>query len=423
MHRTTRPHLVVRTAAVTVTLTVAAACGDRSAGAPPTTVGGASAAVIDAAGSTSAVTETEATTTTSDAATTLAMPASSVPRPSTSTSSTTVPIDASTYGEAVDVVVPVGLADGPIGARPGPLFADAGAGSVWVGVHRASAVSRIDPATNTVIATIAIDPTPGSTAAVPPAAPGGGTGTGSIQAVDDAVWVADVGGFVWRIDPSTNRIVARVDVPGLMGEAGLLEAAGSIWSLTGSGARRIDPTTNTLSGVLELGRPRCCNGLQLAATDGAVWLGSDQGAIRIDPVTDREVALTDIEPFGFGARPIGTSGGLVWGVRPLKIWAIDPATNAVVRTLDKPAEVGVLYADSAIVAGDALWVVAAPPGEELGADHWFQLVRFDLVTGTAEHRDLMNAEHEHIVGLTVDDQGDLWATDFARGAVLRLGGG
>src|SRR5262245_7654153 len=134
------------------------------------------------------------------------VPSTTVGSSAPSTTVITAAVPAGTYSKRVTRAFPVrfrGLAtDDP----PGPEYLSFGAGSLWVGFHRSHAVRRVNPATGEVIATIAIDPTPGSIKATNVTASGAGTGTGSVLATDDGVWVLDTGGFVWRIDPDTNAI-------------------------------------------------------------------------------------------------------------------------------------------------------------------------------------------------------------------------
>ena len=60
---------------------------------------------------------------------------------------------------------------------------------MWVTNYGSATITRIDPATNEVIATVE-----------------GGFGPEGIGFTDDAVWVANVrDGNVSRIDPETNR--------------------------------------------------------------------------------------------------------------------------------------------------------------------------------------------------------------------------
>src|SRR5439155_25122147 len=77
-----------------------------------------------------------------------------------------------------------------------PEATAAGAGAVWLSYPLNDEVSRVDPATNKVTASIHVGPQP----------------TG-IAVSRSAVWVADAGGpSVSRIDPATNRVVATIRV-------------------------------------------------------------------------------------------------------------------------------------------------------------------------------------------------------------------
>jgi hypothetical protein len=93
------------------------------------------------------------------------------------------------------------LEEGP-GHRPNPRFL-CPSGSVWVAVRgedsSESAVIRIDPATDEVVARIPVD-----------AVPGWDVGGGSLEFDDGTLCVVggnDAGGVVERIDTTTNRVV------------------------------------------------------------------------------------------------------------------------------------------------------------------------------------------------------------------------
>src|SRR6188472_2360594 len=112
-----------------------------------------------------------------------------------------------------------------VGADPHRL--DVGDGSVWVANRGADTVSRIDLATQAVVATVNVGASPLSVA----------VGEGS-------VWVANnLGDSVSRIDPRTNRAVHTIAV----GKAprGVAVGAGSVWVTVGKLDElvRIDPGT------------------------------------------------------------------------------------------------------------------------------------------------------------------------------------
>ena len=117
-----------------------------------------------------------------------------------------------------------------VGSNPGRLAV--GEGGVWTlnrgdagGTGpRAATVSRVDPKTNKVVATIPVGD-------LDPAA--------EIAAGEGSVWISAPGVPITRIDPRTNRAVQR-----FTGEGGgaILVAHGSLWVAAGAQKTlRLDP--------------------------------------------------------------------------------------------------------------------------------------------------------------------------------------
>jgi virginiamycin B lyase len=146
----------------------------------------------------------------------------------------------------------------------GPQFVAAGAGSIWVGVANDGHVRRINPATNTVVASIAV-----------------AGACGDISAQPSAVWVTGCSNMVTHIDPATNQDVARIDVGHQT--FGVVQAFGSVWVAARDGVLvRIDPATNTVVGILKFGQ-----GLSgsIAVGYGSLWLSEngDDKVVRVQP--------------------------------------------------------------------------------------------------------------------------------------------
>jgi DNA-binding beta-propeller fold protein YncE len=78
-----------------------------------------------------------------------------------------------------------------IAVGPSPKFMTVGSGALWVQNRRDGSVSRVDPATNREVARIETH------------AP---TEWGDIAAGEGAIWLAVDGTPVTRIDPRTNRV-------------------------------------------------------------------------------------------------------------------------------------------------------------------------------------------------------------------------
>jgi acyl-coenzyme A thioesterase PaaI-like protein len=121
------------------------------------------------------------------------------------------------------------------------------------------------------------------------------------EAVWVGVWRGERNAHVFRIDPHTNRVVARVPVRGLPGK--MAAGGGSLWVTAdvNHGAailQRIDPGTNRVAATVRLPTDRLG---PVAAGRGAVWvvlMGGESWAraiARIDPKTTEVTRITPLE--------------------------------------------------------------------------------------------------------------------------------
>jgi hypothetical protein len=173
-------------------------------------------------------------------------------------------------------------------------------------------VSRIDPGTGRVAATIRITLPPGT---------GRDTALPSAVAVGEgAVWVAvswnPSTGEVLRIDPRTNAIAARIRTGGFVGELRL--GAGSVWVL--SHPEYTDETGGDLVPPV------------LAAGDDAVWVTSPTAAhprlaLRVDTQTN-QVAREQLPVDRF--YPVAVEDDAIWFIgstgRSSTLARLDPRT-------------------------------------------------------------------------------------------------
>lgn len=199
-----------------------------------------------------------------------------------------------------------------IGASDGEMNVAAGAGSIWVATDATGVISRIDPKSNKVIATVATKP-----GAVYLA-----FGFGSLWAVSGKEQTLQ------RIDPRTNAVVATI---ALGRQPGFLAAGvGGVWvQEQGDGTvAAIDPKTNAIRGRVKVG-----DALKYGDIDtggGKVWLRTteDQMFAVIDPVS-LQVVTRKGKPSGSGALRYTSKG--VWtsahDLHTLSWWR-DPAVLA-----------------------------------------------------------------------------------------------
>jgi YVTN family beta-propeller protein len=204
-----------------------------------------------------------------------------------------------------------------------PAAVAAAEGGVWLSNQSYNTVTRIDPATNTRT-TIRVGPSPEGIAVSP-----------------GAVWVANAGRAnaggpsVSRIDPATNRVVATIPV-GPKSDSGaeytnLVASPRAVWVAlpNGDSIVRIDPATNRVVKTVQVGfQP--CGFLAADATD--VWVtpagcggGNAPSTVtnlvaRVDSRTNKVTRLADAAPAGivaaFGTVWVATGAGNVDQIGP-----------------------------------------------------------------------------------------------------------
>lgn len=246
----------------------------------------------------------------------------------------------------------------------GPLAA--GEGAVWV-KNRDGTVTRIDPLSNSVSATIdGSFPIPDGT-------------TGWIAAGNGGVWTTNAAqDSVTRIDPATNAVVATIPVGDL--PTGVALTPGAVWVANhhGRSLSRIDPTTNTVVSTIPVGdatTPPQRGPQELAVAGGAVWfkvLESSGGMVeRLDPSTNSVVAKIPLD----GPCSFGSDGAALWLGCLLnnELYHVDLAANALGTPIATP-----LPPFGLAIGLDAVWSVTFDDAAYHGIRG---LVRSDPATG------------------------------------------
>jgi hypothetical protein len=255
----------------------------------------------------------------------------------------------------------------PVGWWPSSVAL--GAGSVWVAdsigdgsrlKHHLpgleGAVTRIDPATNQVLATIRLP------------------GVESLAVAGGAVWATTLSRgaeLLSRIDPRSDRVVAKLRIPGVAGP--LAVGGGKLWALTwfadpSEHARisEIDPRSDRLVGSVLVRRAGPLS--SVVYRRGVLWVGMvNPGAplalrgriVRIDARTLRPVRGAVLVP-GATALTVGKAG--VWAAGDRWLVSLNSAGGAFVRRFKFDAEVP-STAQSIAAGTRTVWVVA-------GSDVW-----------------------------------------------------
>lgn len=150
----------------------------------------------------------------------------------------------------------------------------------------------------------------------------------------DAVWVASTGPFaVHRIDPMTNTRIASVDLPGEPC-AGLAIGSGSLWvplCTTPTSLAKVNLTTNRLEAIFAVGPAAAEGGIAFGA--GSVWLIINESGdlARIDPASGTILGTVRVPPGSYNPT---FSGNTVWvtHAKGADVTAVDAATGSIIAT-------------------------------------------------------------------------------------------
>jgi YVTN family beta-propeller protein len=213
----------------------------------------------------------------------------------------------------------------PVGRNPRDLAV--GAGSVWVTNASDGTVSRIDPATNTVSATIAVSSAGSQTA-------------NEMAANDTAVWVMAGTTQLVRIDPATNMVVATIPVDPPIDTPVI--ANGALWTQSDDShlLRRYDLATNTFTASVQIVLPQ-----ETVFTQGAVWVlhdvgrGTDSEILKLDPATGDVLATVSLD--GYYSLSMLVAGDSIWvPTTDGALLQVDTGASQVVAVYPYPEDVG-----------------------------------------------------------------------------------
>jgi hypothetical protein len=269
---------------------------------------------------------------------------------------------------------------------------NAGFGSIWASQTRAGRVTRHDPATGAIVATIDVGP-----------------GAVKLQAADGRMWVRTADRYV-AIDPATDTIAATLDKAAVGPSANRSFAIdGALWICDGRRLHRYDPTTLQPVAVVDLATE--CEEVY-ATSDLVVAYRTNEdpaqsgaaAATFVDPASNQSVATVSL-PVDVAYPAVLDDEVFFPGQDSSTAVVIDRSTWTVVATPDlgRPTRVGLTatdgariyaplagYRDVVVVDGDTFEVVdtidtlgnAAPVllDESLWtADSWYGLMqRHDL---------------------------------------------
>jgi YVTN family beta-propeller protein len=287
----------------------------------------------------------------------------------------------------------------PVGELPRHMAASDDA--LWVTNSADGTVSRIDIATNQVVATINVVPDGQAVTGVD-----GATQVDAIAVGGGAVWVTALNSAqLVRIDPATNEVVARISLSAGVHE---LEYGGD--ALWGKGSfsntiLRIDPATNTVVASIPVPPPG-----SFVYLNDALWVQTLNDVVKIDPATNTVVATVRYsDATSPSAGMMRAAGGSLWvtslGIGPT-IVQIDPVSATVVNRVALPEGV-----EEVLIAGSSDALYACPCFE--APDN--TVLQID--PETLEYTASLFVPYAYWIEF---EAGALWSYDRSQGVVTRV---
>jgi streptogramin lyase len=272
-----------------------------------------------------------------------------------------------------------------------------------------------------------------------------------VAAERGVAWVTEYApGYLVRIDTTTNRITARIQI-GPHASHPVIQN-GFVWVIDDLGGALIavDPRTQQLSKSIQM-RP---TPIGLTAGDGSLWVilpalyfgnppkHRPNHLVRVDPASG--TVLADI-PVPGNAAGVAVGGGAVWVVstlEPVAIFRIDPTTNRIAASIDTghtPSgalvfqepylwaanQDGYLTRIDSRTNAAALFEVGSPEWPVLVAEAgaiWISapldniVARFDPATGTVTRTVHTGSRPQGFAFLGTD----MWVANYNDGTVARI---
>jgi YVTN family beta-propeller protein len=258
-------------------------------------------------------------------------------------------------GNSVAAVDPASgrvVAEVPVGATPAAVAV--GEGAVWVLNADDQTVSRIDPRTKEV-RTLGMGATPTDLAAGR-----GSVWIGNGGKLGRAQFAGTTATAVTRLDPRTGAVRATIPLPRAgrarsnVAQSHIAVSGGFVWAIAPDYSLvRIDSARGTITGRL-----REVPAIAVVADESAVWVMDDRGVVaRVGARSARVTARVRVPAAGLSALAVGA--GSVWATDPYQgtLWRVYPGARAVQRTID----VGV-GADSVAFGEGSIWVANSLQG-------------------------------------------------------------
>jgi virginiamycin B lyase len=199
---------------------------------------------------------------------------------------------------------------------------------------------------------------------------------------DGAIWVPDSGrSMLYKIDPKSSQVIKEVPAELPSRAKGIAAGAGSIWAITGAGAKALK-RYSAETGIEEATVALPYLGTGVAVAFGSVWItgtGNDE-LYRVDPASNQIVVTIELQS---SPRMLVAGEDSIWVFNEGDgtVQRIDGKSNKVVATI----ETGTVGAGTIDVGGGFVWV----------ATHAVPIIQIDPRTDTVRGKFKIEGSSEY----------------------------
>jgi streptogramin lyase len=266
-----------------------------------------------------------------------------------------------------------------------------GDGSLWVGAHRSNYLWRIDPTTDKIVARINL----------------GQAVCGPIAIIGTLVWTNYCDGSTQNlaVDSTTNQVVQSVKVQAMFAEGG-----GSVWGSDFSSTQltRYDPTTYKPTGTVQVaGTTAVASGQYLWVADTDANISYHNHLTEVDMTTGAIVKRITTLAIGNGGS-MDLVNGIMWmkGAYDDNLLRVDTATGVSTKVVIPHFSTQTDFGDDSITDGmGSIWLKSSDT----------TISRLDATTGALQ----ATYPTDGSGGYVVVGFGSVWSTNFDDDTVWR----
>ena len=259
--------------------------------------------------------------------------------------------------------------------------------AVWVAGTRPDALLRVDPQSNKIVARVRIS----------------GEACSGLAFGFESIWVPICGSrpALVRIDAKKNAVSATLPLAPAGAEGGIVVSGDSVWMVTDKNGTlvRVDPSTNSVQEKLHIP----AGSFNPVFSDETVWITGIESNV-LTPVDATSGRVLESIPVGSKPRFVTAGAGSIWTLNQGDgtVSRVDEKSRKLVATV----QLGIpgIGGDIAYGAGSVWTSVFEVP-----------LTRIDANTDTVVRQWIGKGGDSLRIGF-----GSLWITDYKRGLLLRI---